>query len=262
VDFARASNSGRCRVVIRMSTTSRAAGQEFCAPRLTLWPVLLGVMLGGLAASGSDRAVSADPATNPATVDARTSPAIGGRRPMTRLVGQLGGSTRAIAVSGGYAYVGVGSRVLVFDVSSPDQPRQVGPSAPLPGVVRDIVVRGRHAFVAVGGGGLCVIDVSRADAPRLVGRSPTRGASLALVMAGHFAYLAEGRAGLRVVDVSSPANPREVRAETLDRNGIATRLTVAGRNLYVAGEDLGLSIYDLTVARTPRRVGWVSAGGS
>ena len=35
------------------------------------------------------------------------------------LVGQIGGETNAVAVQGSYAYVGVGPRLVVVDVSSP-----------------------------------------------------------------------------------------------------------------------------------------------
>ncbi len=50
------------------------------------------------------------------------------------LVGQIGGRVQAVAVQGGYAYIGVGPRLVVVDVSNPAAPRKVGETGVLPGV--------------------------------------------------------------------------------------------------------------------------------
>ncbi len=42
------------------------------------------------------------------------------------LEGHFGGATRAVAVSGDYAYVGQGKDLVVLDVSSPDSPVELG----------------------------------------------------------------------------------------------------------------------------------------
>ena len=77
-----------------------------------------------------------------------------------RLVGQVGGPTQAIAVQGHYAYVGVGLRLVVLDVSDPVAMQEVGSTAPSPYFVEDIVVSGTLAYVAAGGAGLRVPNVS------------------------------------------------------------------------------------------------------
>ncbi len=47
-------------------------------------------------------------------------------------IGQIGGVTYAVAVQGTYAYIGVGPRLVILDVSDPARPRMVGRTAPPP----------------------------------------------------------------------------------------------------------------------------------
>jgi len=56
--------------------------------------------------------------------------------------GQLGGASRAIAVSQDAtpAYLGVGPRVLLLDLSDPGSIHELGQSEVMPEVVADIVV--------------------------------------------------------------------------------------------------------------------------
>jgi len=89
------------------------------------------------------------------------SSAVPGSRPMTwQVVGQIGGPTQDVAVQGDYAYVGVGLRLVVLDVTNPVMPTEVGSTTPFPYFVEDIVVSGTRAYVAAGGAGLRVVDVS------------------------------------------------------------------------------------------------------
>ncbi len=69
------------------------------------------------------------------------------------LVGQIGGPVRAVAVQGRYAYIGVGPRLVVVDVSNPAAPRKVGESGVLPETVLGVAVSGAYAYVADGGCG-------------------------------------------------------------------------------------------------------------
>jgi len=51
------------------------------------------------------------------------------------LVGQIGGSTWAVAVQGNYAYIGVGPRLVILNTADPAHPVVVGQTGVLPGVV-------------------------------------------------------------------------------------------------------------------------------
>ena len=58
------------------------------------------------------------------------------------LVGQWGGSCYASAVSGNRAYMGMGPRLGVLDVSNPSNPTVLGMTEVLPGFVRGVAVSG------------------------------------------------------------------------------------------------------------------------
>ncbi len=85
------------------------------------------------------------------------------------LVGQIGGASHAVAVVGDYAYLGVGPRLVVLDITDKENPTFVGQSPLLPDIVRGIAVVGNYAFVADGLGGLQIINVSNRERPSLVG---------------------------------------------------------------------------------------------
>ncbi len=105
------------------------------------------------------------------------------------LVGQLSGTSVTVAVQGQYAYLGVGPRLAVVDISNPRAPRLVAQSAVLPGFVGAVVVRDRYAYVG-NGLQLIVIDVLDARAPKMVGRSGVLpGTVQAVAIAGHYAYV-------------------------------------------------------------------------
>ena len=74
-----------------------------------------------------------------------------------QLVGQIGGETYAVAVQGNYAYIGVGPRLVILDVSNPALPAVVGQTGVLPGVVEDVALDGNYAYVADGNGGLIIL---------------------------------------------------------------------------------------------------------
>jgi len=89
------------------------------------------------------------------------------------LVGQIGGPVFAVAVQGNYAYVGVGPRLIVLDVSDPAHLRMIGRTVKLLYAIHDIAVVGGYAYVAVGEsgtwlGGLWIIDVANPAAPTIV----------------------------------------------------------------------------------------------
>ncbi len=58
------------------------------------------------------------------------------------LVGQIGGITSAVATQGNYAYVGIGPRLVLFDISNPAHPRPVGQTPVFPRLVYKVAVAG------------------------------------------------------------------------------------------------------------------------
>ncbi len=85
------------------------------------------------------------------------------------LLGQLGSLATAVAIQGNYAYVGVGPRLVILDLSTPNNPVAVGQTGLLPNTVADVFVAGAYAFVADAWAGLRIIDVADPTAPHEVG---------------------------------------------------------------------------------------------
>jgi len=170
------------------------------------------------------------------------------------LVSQIGGITNAVAVQGDYAYIGVGPRLVILDVSDPAHPTVVGRTAPLPGIVRSIYATGGYVYVAAGrrgdSGSLRVVDISDPAAPVEVSAydldilGTEEVDSLRVHVAGNYAYVVNNTARLHVVDVSDPTAP--VEASTYELPGPARDIFVAGNYAYVAAERAGLRILDIS----------------
>jgi len=102
------------------------------------------------------------------------------------LVGQIGGSTYAVAVQGDYAYIGAGPRLVILDISTPSSPSVVGQTDVLPEVVGGVAVDGDYAYVADGGGGLRIVDISDPASPTEAGYYDTPGYADGVAVVGDF----------------------------------------------------------------------------
>jgi len=176
------------------------------------------------------------------------------------IVGQIGGTTEAVAVDGRHAYIGVGPRLVVVDVSDPRSLRVVGWGSILPDVVGDVTVVAGFVYMAAGSAGLRVIDVTVPSNSREVGFVDTPGSAHGVTVAGGHAYVADLDSGLRVIDVTAPARPREV--GFVDTPGSAHDVAVVGGYAFVADWDSGLRVIDVTTPASPREVGFVDARGT
>ena len=158
------------------------------------------------------------------------------------LVGQIGGTSYAVAVAGHHAYIGVGPRLAILDIADPVHPTMVGQTAPLPDLVRGVAVAGSYAYVADGlNGGLRVINVMNPAAPVEVGAVP--GYADGVAVAGSHAYVTDAGSGLRMINVANPAAP--VEAGAIDTPGSAQGVAVAGSYAYVADGDSGLRVINV-----------------
>ena len=169
------------------------------------------------------------------------------------LVGQIGGAIYTVAVQENYAYIGVGPRLVVLDVSDPANPTVAGQTAMLPDVVQDIHIASPYAYVADANAGLRVIDVSNPAAPMEVGAYDTPGDAVGVYVISSYAYVADENAGLRVVDISNPAAPVEVGA--CETPVFAYGVYVAGGYAYVADYYAGLRVVDVSNPAAPVEVG-------
>jgi hypothetical protein len=182
-----------------------------------------------------------------------------GIAPAWQVVGQIGGPTQAVDVQGHYAYVGVGLRLVVLDVSDPAAPTEVGCTTPFPYFVEDTVVSGTLAYVAAGGAGLRVVDVSDPAHPTELGAWDSPGYAEGVAVSGAVAYLADGPYGLRAVEVADPAHPIP-RGAAYDTN-YAYEVALSGGYAYLAAAGAGLLVADVSDPAHPVEVGTLDTPG-
>jgi hypothetical protein len=144
-------------------------------------------------------------------------------------VGQIGGVTYAVTVSGGRAYMGIGPHLAIMDVSNPTYPLFLGQSDILGAFVRDVAVRGNYAYVANGVAGLHIFDITNPAHPLEVGSYDTPGWSVGVDVSGNYAYVTDGDNGLLVFDIVNPAHPLLIGHYT----GAAYRIALAGKYAFV-----------------------------
>jgi len=154
------------------------------------------------------------------------------------LVGQIGGSVFAVDIRNSYAYIGVGPRLEILDISNPANPSVVGQTEVLPGLVADIEVAeagGKvYAYVAASGGGLRIIDVTDPAHPNEIGFYDTPGNAYGVAVVGNYAYIADRWEGLRVIDISNPASPFES-GYYLDSKFAIEKVALSDHYAYVVG---------------------------
>jgi parallel beta-helix repeat protein len=176
-----------------------------------------------------------------------------------RVIGQIGGPISAVAVQGTLAYVAVGHRLHIYDISDPAAPREVGSTEPLGDVVSDLALAGSRAYVTAGKDGLHILDVGDPRSIREIGRWDSPGSAEGIAVEGTIAYLADGPFGLQIVDVSDPRSPRFL-SSAFD-TFFAFDVLVNGRTVYVAAAGAGVLVVDVSDTTAPRRMLTVDTPG-
>ena len=135
-------------------------------------------------------------------VDARSH-----RRVKLERVAQIGGGVSEVTVRGETAYVGLGSRLAVLDISELLTVTLLGQSDSLPRIIQEIVLDGDLAY-ARDERGFSIVDISDPTAPRPLGRWNTDYRTTGLDARGDLACLADDDGGLSILGVSDPTAPR------------------------------------------------------
>lgn len=174
------------------------------------------------------------------------------------LVGHIGGASQALTLRGHHAYLGVGLRLEVLDISRPSAPRFLAQSAPLPGLVSSVALAGEHAFVLTEGSALSVLSISDPNRLPLVGALKLEQPAYGLALAEDYAYVAGGEAGLIIIDVRTPETPRLV--QRFQTQGQAVAVTAANHFAYVVankqqGGSWALEVINLTTPTMPAMTG-------
>jgi hypothetical protein len=176
-----------------------------------------------------------------------------------KVVGQIGGPVQAVAVNGNYAFVGVGMRLMVLDISDSAAPREIGAAGPFGWYVEDVFIAGNTAFVATGGSGLYIIDISDPTRPALAGNYDTLGYSEAVVVSKTYAFIADGPNGVLVLDVGDYSHPVEV--ASVYTNNYAFDVFIQDSYIYIAAAGAGLLIADISSPSAPEEIASLNTPG-
>jgi hypothetical protein len=175
-------------------------------------------------------------------------------------LGQIGGTSFAVAVQGYYAYVGSGPRLVILNILDPAAPVEIGRTVPLQYAIRDVVVEGNYAYVILNvqelfpdasTGGFYIVNIADPATPYKVSYFDTQGRAQGVAAAGGYAYVVED-AGLHVIDVADSVHPMETGYLPVEN---AQHVEVAGDFAYI-GDGIGLHIVDVSDPVAPREVGY------
>jgi len=181
-----------------------------------------------------------------------------------RLVGQIGGEAHTVAIQDNYAYIGLGPRLIILDVSDSADPEIVGRSDVLPvgeeqrpNYVSDVAVVGDYAYIAAFAAGLRIYDVSGPTQPTEVGSYDARG-TYGLAVEGNYAYLAGG-SSFMFVNIADPTQPVEIEILRPSEPNQCYDVTKEGSYAYFSCGTDGLWIFDVSDPEQPERA-WIISG--
>jgi len=146
--------------------------------------------------------------------------------------------------------------LLVFDVSTPQQPQQIA-SVPLPDGYR-VRLDGDLAHVSSDAAGLQVIDISDVHNPVLIASYDTVGTTGGVTVVGDHAFLGQSTDGLVITDISDP-NAVQIVGQSDGGAGSANgESLLIGDHLYVADwYTPALRVLDVSDLSNPVQVGGV-----
>ncbi len=209
------------------------------------------------------------PASAPGTVpDARAKSALAASAiepQRLALAGQVGGATKALAIQHQYAYVGIGPRLVIVDISTPAQPTKLGQTRILPQIVDGVAVAGDYAYVIAGD--LYIFNLANPALPVEVGYYDMPSQAYGVAAAGKYVYVTEwesygfgaGSGDMHILDVSNAAAPTKV--GQFDGAWAAPGLAVAGNYAYVIVKS-GLSIVNISDPAAPSQIGFFDSPSS
>ncbi len=166
-------------------------------------------------------------------------------------VGNIGGTTATVAVSGTLAYVGEGAALTIVNIANPALPVRLG-SLKTTGYVQEIRVVGTVAYLSDQVEGLVIADVSNPALPtRLSSYRPANSAAaLALQVSGNYAYINFGSI-LAILDIRDPRHPQLMIKRYFDW---IYDLDIVGTRLFMAQGVNRFAILDVSNPAAPQVV--------
>ena len=142
----------------------------------SLTTIVLSMFLAVLAGQIHSETISPEYLTNNAPESLQQEP-IEHREADSRIAAQLGGKLSNIVFKDSYAYIGVGTRLLVLDITDPAHPEQVLWAASLQRPIEHLAIRDDILYLA--GGTIRTFDISDPAAPHLLGSIQSSACRLA-----------------------------------------------------------------------------------
>jgi len=167
-------------------------------------------------------------------------------------VTDVGGASKAVAVSGNYAYLHEGMRLTVFDASSQGNPQYLS-NLHFGRPIDKIFADGSLLYVCTWDSALYVVDASNPASLSIIGHVPfadTLGNFEDITVVNHIAYAADIFNGLRIIDVQDPYNPVEIASYDTMARGI----DVVGSTAYVV-DGFRLRILNVAQPSSPQEIG-------
>jgi hypothetical protein len=170
-----------------------------------------------------------------------------------KLTGRVGGSISAVAAQGSFLYVGVGTRLYLYDVADPAAPREIGSTLSFTDWISEIFVSGSRAYIAAGTDGVHIVDIADPASPRLIGHWDSPGSAEGIAVDGTSLFVADGPFGVHIVDVSNPSAP--ARVASAYETTFAFDVAIHQQYAFVAAADAGLLVVDVGARDKPRELG-------
>lgn len=152
-----------------------------------------------------------------------------------KVLGQIGGEARSIAVKRKIIYIGAGPRIIAYEMADLRSLKPICRSMFFPDLVNDIAISGRYAYVV--SGGLQILEISNL---RRVGYHRAIGRAVGVALCGRYAYLLNedenpSRNGVQVLDVSNPPSSNYLGFHTIP--GFPMYISAKGGYIYVTSRD-------------------------
>jgi hypothetical protein len=123
----------------------------------------------------------------------------------SQLLNSLGGSDNLFYVDGQLAFIGRGHRLVIVDVSAPNNPMYLT-EIQLPAVPTYLTVQDGYGYLALGNGGFAILDLMQPAQAYLLSRLPLAGFSRHVLISENIAFVSSDQA-LYVLDISQPVYP-------------------------------------------------------
>ena len=150
----------------------------------------------------------------------------------------------AVATAGAYAYLATNSGLAILDISTVDDPHQVGAIRAEWRWSHGIVVQEGIAYLT-NLDGLAIVDVAEPSNPRLISLSAVEGSTAGLAVRDGIVYIANGSHGVRLVDVTNPARPALLARVPVD-GGVVSDVVLQTNRLFANDTNGQVYVLDVT----------------